>query len=725
MQNKPETDKQQGKYIWKFASAGKNNEIPAFFSIHGISPLVAGILLRRGIDTEDKLKHFCYDTPADLSDPFLMKGMQAAVDRIILALQKKEPLVIYGDYDVDGITATSILYRFLKREGADVRFYIPARETEGYGLNLPAVQKLAEEGCKLLITVDNGIAAADIIAQAPETMDIIVTDHHLVPEKIPNAIAVLNPHQKDCRYPYKELAGCGVAYTVCRALALTLHNEAYEEDMELVAMGTIADVVSLTGENRILVREGLRKMRHTQIPGLAALLRAAGIVKPGEDKPISVEDVSFGLAPRLNAAGRIAHARMGVDLLISYSREKAEHIARNLCEINVKRQAVEKGIYEEAVQRLHQLNAEKADVMVIDGHGWNPGVIGISASRILEQYNRPVLMITIKDGIGKGSCRSIPAFDIYQALKAQESLLIQLGGHKMAAGFSIREENIPAFRKAINDYAARVLSPEDFIPELELEEYLPLRELTPRFIHELEILEPCGCDNPRPLFASKNLHVNYTRHMGKDNKHFKCMFEQDNISRQGIFWNTGVLSPCRNGDIVSAAYRAEIHEWYGENVQLICKDVIIRPAPFMNRDKMVSFYLTVKQVIDSEGPMEEIQHQVADRLKPSFSFQEVELMFRVFEEIHLLNRRQRGNETYYQYQPAVKKLDLYTSSTYCKYSMRLIIMPVINEDMNKDKKNISTETAKKINMAEIFSKTLDDETIHTDASASTLADFSD
>lgn len=670
MQNKPETDKQQGKYIWKFASAGKDNEIPAFFSIHGISPLVAGILLRRGIDTEDKLKHFCYDTPADLSDPFLMKGMQAAVDRIILALQKKEPLVIYGDYDVDGITATSILYRFLKREGADVRFYIPARETEGYGLNLPAVQKLAEEGGKLLITVDNGIAAADIIAQAPETMDIIVTDHHLVPEKIPNAIAVLNPHQKDCRYPYKELAGCGVAYTVCRALALTLHNEAYEEDMELVAMGTIADVVSLTGENRILVREGLRKMRHTQIPGLAALLRAAGIVKPGEDKPISVEDVSFGLAPRLNAAGRIAHARMGVDLLISYSREKAEHIARNLCEINVKRQAVEKGIYEEAVQRLHQLNAEKADVMVIDGHGWNPGVIGISASRILEQYNRPVLMITIKDGIGKGSCRSIPAFDIYQALKAQELLLIQLGGHKMAAGFSIREENIPAFRKAINDYAARVLSPKDFIPELELEEYLPLRELTPRFIHELEILEPCGCDNPRPLFASKNLHVNYTRHMGKDNKHFKCMFEQDNISRQGIFWNTGISSPCRNGDIVSAAYRAEIHEWYGENVQLICKDIIIRPEPFLNRDKMVSFYLTVKRVMDSESPIEEIQHQVADRLKPSFSFQEVELMFRVFEEIHLLNRRQRGNETYYQYQPAVKKLDLYTSSTYCKYSMR-------------------------------------------------------
>ena len=670
MQNKPETDKQQGKYIWKFASAGKDNEIPAFFSIHGISPLVAGILLRRGIDTEDKLKHFCYDTPADLSDPFLMKGMQAAVDRIILALQKKEPLVIYGDYDVDGITATSILYRFLKREGADVRFYIPARETEGYGLNLPAVQKLAEEGGKLLITVDNGIAAADIIAQAPETMDIIVTDHHLVPEKIPNAIAVLNPHQKDCRYPYKELAGCGVAYTVCRALALTLHNEAYEEDMELAAMGTIADVVSLTGENRILVREGLRKMRHTQIPGLAALLRAAGIVKPGEDKPISVEDVSFGLAPRLNAAGRIAHARMGVDLLISYSREKAEHIARNLCEINVKRQAVEKGIYEEAVQRLHQLNAEKADVMVIDGHGWNPGVIGISASRILEQYNRPVLMITIKDGIGKGSCRSIPAFDIYQALKAQELLLIQLGGHKMAAGFSIREENIPAFRKAINDYAARVLSPEDFIPELELEEYLPLRELTPRFIHELEILEPCGCDNPRPLFASKNLHVNYTRHMGKDNKHFKCMFEQDNISRQGIFWNTGISSPCRNEDIVSAAYRAEIHEWYGENVQLICKDIIIRPEPFLNRDKMVSFYLTVKRVMDSESPIEEIQHQVADRLKPSFSFQEVELMFRVFEEIHLLNRRQRGNETYYQYQPAVKKLDLYTSSTYCKYSMR-------------------------------------------------------
>ena len=246
--------------------------------------------------------------------------------------------------------------------------------------------------------------------------------------------------------------------------------------------------------------------------------------------------------------------------MIASTMTEATSIAKSLCDVNIKRQAIEREIYKEALARLHELQLESSSVMVIDGHNWNSGVIGISASRILEQYNRPVLMITIKDGIGKGSCRSTPNFDIYQALKVHENLLIQLGGHKMAAGFSIQEENIPLFREAINLYAQKNFKEEDFVPELEIEQIMPLSEMTTEFIKELEILEPCGCDNPRPLFASEGLSVLETKHIGKDNKHFKCLLEQDSSFVQGIFWNIGIDSPCKIGDSISIVYRPEIHE---------------------------------------------------------------------------------------------------------------------------------------------------------------------
>lgn len=498
-----------GNFIWKYNTS--ESLTPDFFQKENISFNVAHILYKRGINTEEKLYHFRYDTLSNLANPFLMKDMHAAVERIIKAINQQESIVIYGDYDVDGITSTSILYRFLKKEGASVDFYIPNREKEGYGLNQQAIEQLAVQGTQLLITVDNGIAASDLIASAPKSMDFIITDHHMVPDKIPDAVAVINPHQEDCSYPYEDLAGCGVAFSVCRALSLAMHKQDYVDDVELVAMGTIADVVSLTGENRIFVKEGLKRLQSTSIVGIRALLEAAGIVKPDEDKKISVEDISFGLAPRLNASGRIAHAKLGVELMIASTMTEATSIAKSLCDVNIKRQAIEREIYKEALARLHELQLESSSVMVIDGHNWNSGVIGISASRILEQYNRPVLMITIKDGIGKGSCRSTPNFDIYQALKVHENLLIQLGGHKMAAGFSIQEENIPLFREAINLYAQKNFKEEDFVPELEIEQIMPLSEMTTEFIKELEILEPCGCDNPRPLFASEGLSVLETK----------------------------------------------------------------------------------------------------------------------------------------------------------------------------------------------------------------------
>ncbi len=328
-----------GNFIWKYNTS--ESLTPDFFQKENISFNVAHILYKRGINTEEKLYHFRYDTLSNLANPFLMKDMHAAVERIIKAINQQESIVIYGDYDVDGITSTSILYRFLKKEGASVDFYIPNREKEGYGLNQQAIEQLAVQGTQLLITVDNGIAASDLIASAPKSMDFIITDHHMVPDKIPDAVAVINPHQEDCSYPYEDLAGCGVAFSVCRALSLAMHKQDYVDDVELVAMGTIADVVSLTGENRIFVKEGLKRLQSTSIVGIRALLEAAGIVKPDEDKKISVEDISFGLAPRLNASGRIAHAKLGVELMIASTMTEATSIAKSLCDVNIKRQAID------------------------------------------------------------------------------------------------------------------------------------------------------------------------------------------------------------------------------------------------------------------------------------------------------------------------------------------------------------------------------------------------
>jgi single-stranded-DNA-specific exonuclease len=294
-----------GRYKWVFRSWGEDVKLPEFFREFPLSHEVARILYRRGLTTRAQVSHFLYDTMNDLADPFLMKGMKAAAERIVEARQRREPVVIYGDYDVDGITSTSILYRFFKRRGFDVGYYIPDRETEGYGLNEPALQHLAEKGYRLLITVDCGIASADVIKKAPSSLDIIVTDHHLPPEVLPEAVAVIDPHQEDCQYPFKELAGCGVAFTVCRAVSLLVDGKDYREDVELAALGTIADVVSLTGENRILVKEGLRRFRRTSIVGIRALLDAAGVVKRVTEVPLPWSRFPSGWHPGLMRPGAL------------------------------------------------------------------------------------------------------------------------------------------------------------------------------------------------------------------------------------------------------------------------------------------------------------------------------------------------------------------------------------------------------------------------------------
>ncbi len=660
-----ETEKM--KYKWNLtADTESRASIPLFFKAHHIPDGLARILMRRNIVDEETLSHFLYDDLDNLFDPFLMRGMDQAVNRIIEAIRHQEKIVIYGDYDVDGITATSIMYRCLYSLHAKVGYYIPQREVEGYGLNKKALDKLACEGYSLLITVDCGISSAQLIAEAPETLDIIVTDHHTPPEAIPDCIAVLNPHQADCSYPFKELAGCGVAYTLCRGLHLRLDQIDYYNDLELVALGTIADVVSLTGENRILVREGMKRFVHTPIKGLSALLYASGIIHEDTVEIKRADQISFGLAPRLNAAGRIDHAETGVQLLTTESSSEAEKLANRLCEINMTRQQIEKKIYEEARERIGELQIEKDPTLVIDGDDWHPGVIGIVASRILENFHRPVFVITVRNGIGKGSCRSIPAFNIYEALAANSDLLLQFGGHKMAAGFSIKKENIPLFRKRMNHLAAGILRPEDFIPVLNVEDTLSLDELSLDFIQSLDLLEPCGCDNPKPLFSTKGAFVETSRHIGQEGRHFKCQLSRNNDLIDVICWGTGAESPCQAGDVIDLVYEPEIHEWYGRHVQLICKDIKQEKVHILDRNYLVNVYRKLDSILrNMPKPVKEVHYQLIGK----FDFDPIylKMALAVFEELEIISRYSRNGEEFYQRRIVHKRLDLLSSSVYRKH----------------------------------------------------------
>lgn len=661
----------KNKFKWVYRSSGlKKERVPSFYREQGILDGVARIMIRRGVDTQDKLEHFLYDTLDNLTDPFLMKGMEEAVIRIQRAINQKEKIVIYGDYDVDGITSTAILVRYLMRENAEVSFYIPSREEEGYGLNQMAIEKLAKAGNRLLVTVDCGISSADLVANSPSSMDIIITDHHQPPEILPSCIAVVNPHQSDCPYPYKELAGCGVAFTLCRALYKRKYKEIYTDDVELVALGTIADVVSLTGENRILVRKGMERFLTTPIKGLAALLRATGIVNSDTKEFLHADQISFGLAPRLNAAGRITHAKYGVELLTTNSSEEAEQLAKKLCDTNIERQKIEREIYEEALERIAELHIENDKVLVIDGKDWHPGVIGIVASRILDLYHRPVLVMTIRNGIGKGSCRSIPAFNIYQALGAQSEMLIQYGGHKMAAGFSISEENIELFRKKINLYAENLLTPDDGIPLLELEETLPLEEITLDFIRSLDLLEPYGCDNPKPLFSVQNVFIETARRIGNDKRHFKCRLIQNTEPVEAIFWNAGQDDPCHAGDTVNLVFEPEIHDWYGEHVQLICKDVELIENHSLSREFLVKVFIALRAVLKNNEilPAGDVKVALRREINNAGEPAAVYTALAIFEELAILSRFSRSGTDYYQRRVVQnKKLDLLSSSIYRKY----------------------------------------------------------
>ena len=462
---------------------------------------IAQVLINRGLDKVDEARAFLCSDLNGLWDPYLLKDMSRAVKRIRQAVNNREKIIIYGDYDVDGMTSTALLYTFFSRLGVHVEYYIPERLSEGYGLNASALEQLFQAGAQLIISVDCGIGSVSEVSQFSGKLDFIITDHHQPPVALPSAAAIINPKQKDCCYPEKNLAGVGIAFKLCQALWSDFYQEEMpmKEYLEFAAIGTIADIVSLTGENRILVKNGLFQLNRTENIGLNALFLRCGL----SAGMIDAGKIAFMVAPRLNAAGRIGNASSGVELLIAAEPQQAAALADQLHEENLQRQAMEKEIFAMAEEMIATQDASCKNVLVLAAENWHPGVIGIVASRLVAKYYRPVVMISLKDGEGRGSCRSIPAFDIVEALKACSGLLLKFGGHKQAAGLSIKAGNLSDFRAQLNKIAEDTLSAEDYIPGLNIDSFVDIEDINESFLQRMALLAPHGMGNPAPMFVCK------------------------------------------------------------------------------------------------------------------------------------------------------------------------------------------------------------------------------
>ena len=634
-----------------------------------ISPILAQLLVHRGITSAECGRHFLYDSLEQSCDPFLMKGMEKAVQRICRAIEGKEKIIIYGDYDVDGITATSLLYWVLSDLGAEPSFYIPERQSEGYGLNRDAVQHLKDEHTNVLITVDCGISSYDIVDSFRGDMDIIVTDHHEPPADIPPAYAVLNPKQEGCAYPFKELAGAGVAYKLCQALWLRLCGEALSGYTEIAALGTIADLVPLTGENRIIVRDGLQRMKEGYNTGLQALLAVSGLTPDS----ISAGRIAFTAAPRLNAAGRISHAEKGVRLLLETDQQKADRIAEELNELNKERQDIEHDIARQAVRQIEAEKRRDDGVLVAYGQDWHAGVIGIAASRLVEEYYRPSLVISVHDGVGKGSCRSIAGFNMYEALQYADDLLIQYGGHPMAAGFSIQADRIEDFRQRLIDYAAAHMKEEDYIPQLAVDGELRPDDITLSLVGELSQLEPYGMGNSRPVFSLQGCTVDEARPIGRDKKHLRLVLRSGKHTRiSGVGWSMAeACDEIMEGDCIDVAFQLERNEFNGvASPQLVVQDLRGPDIPVhLDRTVMIDIYLALKKCIPEWGmPVWQVQQRALAAEGDRYEAHAIYAAILVLKEIGVLKIRSDVDGPSYYFPVLSGKMCLHMSPTYQKYS---------------------------------------------------------
>jgi single-stranded-DNA-specific exonuclease len=536
-----------------------------------ISTVTARLLANRGITDLKSASDFMNCSLSACHDPMLFKDMDKAVLRIRRSIAAKERILVYGDYDVDGMTSVTIVYSALKRLGADVSTYIPNRVEEGYGLNIGAIKRAERERFSLIITVDCGITSFKEIDFARLSgIDVIVTDHHEILEgRVPQACAVINPLQKDCAYPFKHLAGVGIAYKLAKAL---YEGTAFfaEDFLDLVSLGTVADIAPLLGENRILTKHGLDELNRRGRTGLRALMEVSGL----NGKDISSGHIGFVLGPRINAMGRVGSAHMAVDLLLSEDGEAAMKLAKVLEAENRNRQKIEARICDEALSKVErEVNFKHHRVIVVAGEGWHPGVIGIVASRIADRYYRPTIVISLDGKLGKGSGRSIDGFHLFEYLLRCRDHLVGFGGHESACGITIEKERIEAFRDRINEEASGERAEQIFSPRLDVEADIPLGMLSEAVIDEIECMSPFGTENPRPVLVSRNLKVkDGPRSIGRNG--FKMLVGDGRMICEAVSFGRDAMEAPAPGSEVDLAYVPSINDWQGiRSIQLELKDI--------------------------------------------------------------------------------------------------------------------------------------------------------
>lgn len=541
-------------------------------------PLVESIFLSKGITNPDEINEFLSDKPKNTYDPFLIKNMHEAVEKIIKNIQSRNKIIIFGDYDVDGVSSTALLVEFFKNLTDNIDYYIPNRFSEGYGLNKEAISYIKEEmKGNLIITVDNGISSFDEVSYAKEIgLDIIVTDHHNPPEELPQCI-VLNVKQEKDIYPFKDLCGCGIAFKLAQAIQrkLNLSKDIISKLLDLTALGTIADLVPLIDENRTIVKYGLRRMNQNKRIGLEVLREIIGL----KNQEINAGKIGYNIGPCFNAAGRIENARLGVQLLLEKNKDKAEEIAKNLNQLNLERQKIQKEGEKKCIELVEEEYLE-SDFLILQVEGLSEGVIGIIAGRMKDLYYKPTLVITkSEEGYYKGSGRSIKGINIYQEMKKVEDLFLSFGGHEMACGFSINEEKIGILRKKLDSRAKEIKleDPDIFVPKINIVAEMKATELKVNMIKEISKLEPYGMGNPKPLFIMKDVRVNnnWTKPCGSENIHLKFSGEKDNSFLNGIGFSLAekfyFLESPKSVDI---AFEADINQYNGKiKPQMIIKDL--------------------------------------------------------------------------------------------------------------------------------------------------------
>ncbi|MCF7823245.1 MAG: single-stranded-DNA-specific exonuclease RecJ [Candidatus Marinimicrobia bacterium] len=551
-------------------------EIEALAKQLGVSKIVAGMLWRRELRTIEDARNFFNPSVTLLHDPFLMLNMSTAVSGIRNCLDKQEPIMVYGDYDVDGTTAASLLHLFLQSVGAKSEFYIPDRTTEGYGVSTKGIDYASEAGVKLVITCDCGITAMEQTDYARKLgIDMIITDHHIPDEKLPAALAILNPKQEGCEYPNKNLCGAGVAFKLTQALSqnLGLPAEYPLQYLDLAAIGTAADIVQVTGENRVIVGEGLNLISQGRRPGIKALKHVAGITRD----EVTVADVLFGLGPRINAVGRLGDAMRAVRLMTAATEAQAKKLSAVLNSENEVRKTVESKINDEAVRMANaKYDPREKRSLVLYKEGWHHGVIGIVASKLKERYYVPTVIIAINDGVGKASARSISGFDLHEAFSKCADLLVSFGGHMMAAGMTIASENLEAFEQRFQEIAMEQISEEMMRPRLKIESIIEFSDINTQLLEALRRLAPYGPGNMRPLFSSQNLEVvGYPRPKIVGQNHLKFKVRQGRTVLDAIgFGLAEQLELLYAGKPIEMAYILAENEWQGrKSIQLELKDI--------------------------------------------------------------------------------------------------------------------------------------------------------